>query len=98
MSARQELPRARLRCERLEERDSPSATPWLAESFDRAALGALPAGWSQWSNLTGTGFATENSRVFTGPNGFGSTGTSSLATRSWYGQIVQADFGVAAYA
>src|SRR6266404_3244309 len=91
MSARQS--QTRLRCELLEPREAPSTSPWLNESFDQTQVGAIPTGWSQWSNQAVGAFAVESSRALSGTNGFGSNGASTLEARSWYGQVMQADFG-----
>ena len=97
MSARLPLRPARLRCEQLESRDTPSNFTWLSENFDQTPLGNIPAGWNQWSNQSTSSFAVENARSFSGTNGLGSFGISSLQGRSWYGQVLQADFGVSAH-
>ena len=75
----------------------PSSTPWLTESFDQTPVGSSPAGWMQWSSQPTGSFSVESGRSFAGANGYGSTGSSQLEARSWYGQVMQADFGASAY-
>ncbi|MFL5342732.1 MAG: Ig-like domain-containing protein, partial [Gemmataceae bacterium] len=97
MSARQDQHRTRLECQQLEPREIPSVTPWVSESFDRTVVGSSPASWVQWSNQSPGAFAAQNVHAFDGPNGLGSNGTSALEARSWYSQVMQADFGSSAY-
>jgi hypothetical protein len=55
------------------------------ESFDTTALGALPTGWSQWSNIAGTNaFAVSSAQSLSPPNSLAiSSSASGLNARAW---------------
>jgi hypothetical protein len=83
------------RVEHLEAREAPSASPWLTESFDTTAAGALPPGWSGW---LGTPDGSANSlgvasiRVLSPSNSLASSATSGAdAGRAWLTAPLPAD-------
>jgi hypothetical protein len=78
--------------ERLEARELPSASPALVpaqEKFDTTAVGALPAGWSQWSSEDA--FAVSSGAGASRSAGLASTGDSSQSARTWAGASQPAD-------
>jgi hypothetical protein len=95
-SRRTDRPRAHIQCERLEERETPSAA-WVTESFDQTALGGLPANWQQWSSAGGPAFNVQNTRSYSAPAALTTTAASSVGARAWYGDVMPADFGASAY-
>jgi hypothetical protein len=73
----------RLRLERLEQRDVPSAFT-ATESFDTTSPGNMPAGWAQWSSDNSIDFAVESGQAVSNPNGLAiSSGTSRLVAQAW---------------
>jgi hypothetical protein len=79
-------PRPALAVEPLEARELPSTTPaQLAlpaqETFDKTAVGALPAGWSQWSSEAA--FAVSPGSGTSRSSGLATTGDSGQAARTW---------------
>jgi hypothetical protein len=81
--------------EQLESRLVPSAVPLLQESFDSTKVGALPAGWSQWSSGGGS-FTVSANRAISAPDSLASTGSSSTSSRTWVASTLVADSQVSA--
>ncbi len=52
------------------------------ETFDGTAAGALPAGWSQWSNGDPS-FGVSTAQPESGPAGLASAGASGVTARGW---------------
>jgi hypothetical protein len=74
------------RLETLEPREAPCASLGTLESFDTTAVGSMPAGWSQWSSVTGTNaFAVSSAESLSPPNSLAisSPTTSGLNARAW---------------
>src|SRR5262249_18895500 len=69
------------RFEELEGRLVPSGTTLLQQSFDSAAVGTRPSGWSQWSSNGVSTFAI-SPQALTGPNGLASYGASNVSARA----------------
>jgi hypothetical protein len=66
--------------------------PATGESFDTTAAGAIPAGWSQWSNTGAPAFAANPGVALSGPNGLTSNNISSSFTgRAWLNAPQPAD-------
>ncbi len=83
--------------ETLEDRVTPSSAPLVSESFDTTALGALPAGWSQWQNAGGPQFAVDNQYALSPSQGLSSTATISWASaRAWVNQSFSPNIEVSA--
>lgn len=86
----------RLRVERLEERETPSSSPWTLETFAGTSVGTVPTGWSIFSSSTNATFgATQNLPTVTGA-GLQSTGTSSAESRTWSNAALPADAQISA--
>jgi hypothetical protein len=69
---------------------STSAPPVLVQqAFDTTALGALPAGWSQWSNRGPFGVST--ARALSSPGSLAGAGPSHQAARAWLNTSLPAD-------
>src|SRR5437868_4992051 len=87
-------PRPALAVEPLEARELPSTTPaQLAlpaqETFDKTAVGALPAGWSQWSSEAA--FAASPGTGASGSSGLATAGDRGQAARTWASASQPAD-------
>jgi len=82
--------RIRLNLEQLEERETPSASALLGESFDQLAAPALPADWSQWSNTSNALYSTSAARSTSGANSLISNGPSNASGRFWKYDAVSA--------
>jgi hypothetical protein len=81
----------------LETREAPSASPWASESFDSTPVGALPAGWSQWSSDGHADAAVSAAQSLSAPNSLAvTTASSSAASRAWLNQLAPADVQVSA--
>jgi hypothetical protein len=78
-------PRPPLAVEPLEARELPSVAPapvvLAQENFDRTAVGALPANWSQWSSQDG--FAVSPTAGAAKSSGLAATGDSGQTARTW---------------
>jgi hypothetical protein len=87
--------RTALQVEVLETREMLSASTWLAESFDTAPLGGLPAGWSQWNNgpalVVASGLGVGSSRAL-----ISSAASPDGAARAWVSTTLAADVQVSA--
>ena len=81
-----------LSLDRLETRELPAATPWLAEPFQRTTSSGLPGGWADWSSDNSQAF-----RVNTAAGGLGDQGLlvsasgSSTSSRAWLSAPFAAD-------
>src|SRR5438128_2091315 len=72
------------RVERLEDRQAPSASPLLAQSFDTTPVLQLPAGWTQWTSTGLTAFAVSNSKSLSPTHSIAATtGVDGIAARTW---------------
>jgi hypothetical protein len=81
----------------LEPREAPSATPWVAESFDGTTAGSLPAGWSQWGSDGRADAAVSSAQSLSPSNGLAiTTASSSASSRAWVNQLAPADVQVSA--
>jgi hypothetical protein len=92
-------PRARAvpQLEQLEPREVPTTAGAATESFDGTAVGALPAGWSQWSTNGSPSFGVTAGPSQSAPLGLASSsGVSSAPSRTWLGASQPADVQVAA--
>ncbi|VTU01282.1 Uncharacterized protein OS=Vibrio sp. MED222 GN=MED222_09663 PE=4 SV=1 [Gemmataceae bacterium] len=78
----------------------PAPVAGVGESFDAAAGGGLPAGWSGWTGGNPGGFGTSTALALSGTTGLVSTGGSTTASRAWAGAPLPAgvDASVAVYA
>jgi hypothetical protein len=75
----------------------PGSSPGVTESFDGTAVGALPAGWAQWSSTGQGAFAVTAAQSLSPPNGLAVTAaSSSLAARAWVAAPQPADVQVSA--
>jgi Bacterial Ig domain len=83
MSQKRPLGRAHLHLEQLEQREVPSTSPSLLQSFDNTTAPALPSGWSQWSSNGAHIFTTSTTQSFSSPNSLVSTAASNVAGRTW---------------
>lgn len=74
-----------LQLEELEPRLAPAAAVGTLQSFDATPIGALPAGWSQWSSNGSNAFAVTSSPALSPPNSLAvrSPSASGLDARSW---------------
>lgn len=95
MTFRSGFDRARLNCERLEERETPSSGTWELQPFDSIPVGSIPNNWRQWAD--GGSFAVTGSRSQSAGRSLASTANSNQSSRIWTGQVMPADFGVSAY-
>jgi hypothetical protein len=87
--------RTALQVEVLEVREMLSASTWLAESFETAPLGGLPAGWSQWDS--GPAFAVVSGQGVASSRALASTSASPAgASRAWVNPAIAADGQVSA--
>src|SRR5881409_2430789 len=70
-------------------------TPATTESFDKAAVGTAPEGWSRWA---GPGATVEVSALksLSAPNGLALTGPSPGVARAWLARPQPADVQVSA--
>src|SRR5579864_551567 len=96
MSHRRGAHYVRLHCESLEERITPTSSVWQLETFEGVTGGQIPANWSQWSNEAGNSFGVDNTFALDGTHSLSSTGDSALRARTWYNQVLPADFGISA--
>jgi hypothetical protein len=96
MSHRRGRHYVRLHCESLEQRVTPTSSVWQMQTFEGVAGGQIPANWSQWSNETGSSFGVDTTFAFDGTHSLGGTGDSALSARTWYNQMLPADFGISA--
>jgi hypothetical protein len=95
MAGRRDRRSVRPTIERLESREVPANTHWLAESFDTTAVGALPSGWSQSSSGAGAPFAVSAAAAASAPNSLiVSTAASGAAAQAWYNPTASADVQV----
>src|SRR5262249_54721676 len=68
----------------------------LSESFDTTSPGSLPAGWSQWTSISGT-FSVSTTQPLSAPNGLTFSGGASGSTaRTWSDSLQAADVQVSA--
>jgi hypothetical protein len=87
--------RTALQVEVLEVREMLSASTWLAESFETAPLGGLPAGWSQ--SAGGPAFAVVAGQGVASTRALASNSASPAgASRAWVNPGVAADVQVSA--
>lgn len=84
-----------LRCERLEERDTPSNI-WSLQDFEGTALGSIPGNWRQWSSSGSNAFAVQNQRAFESTRGLATSTLSTTTARTWQSDMLPANFGVSA--
>ncbi|HTU17734.1 MAG TPA: hypothetical protein VMG10_06685 [Gemmataceae bacterium] len=109
MSRKRKFPRyVKLELERLENREAPSVTPWITDTFDGITVAPsgsppnIPTDWSQWSSDGSTTFAvtTPSSPItaFSGSNTFSVTSGPNEAgvSRAWLDQTMPADVEVSA--
>src|SRR5216684_2975661 len=83
--------------ELLEPRESPSASPWLSETFNSTPLGKIPSNWSQWSSTGAAAFQVISTSTSMGTRDLAvSASTSDLAARAWVSSLVPADTTVSA--
>jgi photosystem II stability/assembly factor-like uncharacterized protein len=69
----------------------------LTESFDTTPVGALPAGWSQWSSVGGPAFDVTPRQSVSAPHSLAvTTPASVLAARAWLNTTAPADVQVSA--
>src|SRR5262249_60627153 len=65
---------------------------WPADSFDQTAVGALPAGWAQWTSTTPNAFAVSAAQFVSSPNSLAATAAASnIAARAWNTTPLPAD-------
>ncbi len=96
MSQTQSLRRAHLQLEQLEQREVPSASLSLLQTFDNTTAPALPSGWSQWSSNGTNIFTTSTAQSFSAPNSLVSTAVSNVAGRTWESAATAPGTGVQA--
>ena len=65
---------ARLRVERLEERETPSSSPWTIQTFDDANVGSIPTGWSLYSSSNAATFGVTPTLPVVSGTGLKTTG------------------------
>jgi hypothetical protein len=82
--------------EELEGRLMPSGVPLLQESFDGAAVGSLPSGWSQWSSSGTNSFAVSSAQALGGAKGLASYAASNVSARAWAATPEPSDVQVSA--
>src|SRR6516164_5192749 len=86
-----------LRVEELETRDQPSASSMgviAQENFSQAAIGDLPAGWSQWNSQAS--FQIMANRGMGGGAGLVASGSSGESARAWLSATSTANVQVSA--
>lgn len=67
----------------------------VSESFNSAATGGIPAGWSRWSSDGALGFGASSARAIEGL-GMQSAGISTRASRAWINEEFSSDVRAAA--
>src|SRR5262245_23251039 len=85
---------ARLTLEALEARETPAVN--ITESFDSLAAGAIPEGWSEWTNDGSGGFGASSGQSLSPSLSLFDNGGSAHSARAWLDQVLPADQRVAA--
>src|SRR5262245_25474709 len=82
--------RTRLTVEPLEARETPTAGPWIAESFDTTTAGSVPIGWTTWGANGQPGWNVAGIPAASGQS-FAVSGGSSLTAGARLGATQPAD-------
>ena len=96
MSQRRRSYHVHLECECLEQRVTPTTSIWQLQTFEAVAGGQIPANWSQWSGEAANSFGVDSTFAFNGTHSLASSGDSAMTARTWYNQVLPANFGVSA--
>jgi hypothetical protein len=75
---------------------TPADPPPTSSDFDSTSVGALPDGWSEWTNNGSSGFGVTDQLSFTTPHALMTSGGSDLEARAWLTNDLPADVQVGA--